>query len=94
LTVSAVSGDGLADVWDAVSTLVAWRRETGVWTSTRTDQARHWFHEEMRAEILARIAADSPTQVRMAQAEADVVAGRLSPAAAAALVLDPIFKRK
>jgi hypothetical protein len=48
----------------------------------------------MRAEILARIAADAPTQVRMAQAEADVVAGRLGPAAAAALVLDPIFKRQ
>lgn len=93
-TVSAVSGDGLAEAWDAVTALVAWRRDAGVWTNTRMDQARHWFHEELRAEILARLAADAPTQMRMAKAEDDVVASRLSPAAAAAIVLEPIFKRQ
>ncbi len=94
LTVSAVSGDGLADAWEAVSALVTWRRAKEVWSGTRTDQARHWFHEEIRAEILARLAADGSTQARMAHAEADVVAGRLSPAAAAAVVLDPILRRQ
>lgn len=92
LTVSAISGDGLSAAWDTVTALVAWRRETGVWSATRTDQARHWFHEELRAEILSRIAADPPTRARMASAEAEVVAGRMSPAAAAAVVLEPILK--
>jgi hypothetical protein len=47
----------------------------------------------MRAEIIARLAADRATQSRMAMAEADVAAGRISPAAAAAAVLDPLLRR-
>jgi LAO/AO transport system kinase len=91
LTVSAVTGEGLAAGWEAVTRLAEWRRESGVWAATRAEQARHWFHEEMRAEILSRLATDRATQARMAEVEALVTSGRISPAAAAAQVLDPIL---
>jgi LAO/AO transport system kinase len=91
MTVSAVTGAGLAEAWSAVERLAGWRRESGVWASTRAEQARHWFHEELRAEILARIAADAGMRARMAEAEGAVAAGRMSPAAAAAVVLEPVL---
>ncbi len=91
MTVSAVTGAGLAEAWAAVERLAGWRREAGVWAETRAEQARHWFHEELRAEVLAWIAADRGMQARMAAVEGAVVAGRMSPAAAAAAVLGPMF---
>lgn len=91
MTVSAVTGAGLAEAWAAVERLAGWRRESGVWAATRAEQARHWFHEELRAEILARIAADRGMRARMAEAEGAVAAGRMSPAAAAAAVLEPVL---
>lgn len=91
MTVSAVTGAGLGEAWSAVERLAGWRRESGVWAATRAEQARHWFHEELRAEILARIAADRGMRARMAEAEGAVAAGRMSPAAAAAAVLEPVL---
>ena len=90
LTVSAVTRAGLEAAWAAVSDLALWRRENGVWDETRAAQARHWFHEELRAALLARIGADAGMRARMAAAEAEVAAGRLSPAAAAAAVLGSV----
>jgi LAO/AO transport system kinase len=94
LTVSAVTGAGLDEAWGAVTALARWRRESGVWDATRAAQARHWFREELRAEILARIAADPGLRARMEAAEEEVAAGRIGPAAAAAEVLDPILTRR
>jgi LAO/AO transport system kinase len=92
LTVSAVTGDGLPQAWDSVTRLAEWRRGSGITATTRAEQARHWFHEELRAELLARLTADPGLQARMAAVESDVTAGRLSPSAAAARVLDPLLK--
>jgi LAO/AO transport system kinase len=94
LTVSAVTGAGLDEAWGAVTALARWRRESGVWDATRAAQAQHWFREELRAEILARIGADAGMRARMEAAEAEVAAGRIGPAAAAAQVLDPILTRR
>jgi LAO/AO transport system kinase len=94
LTVSAVTGAGLDEAWSAVAALARWRRETGAWDRARAAQARHWFHEELRAGILSLIGADAAMRARMAAAEEQVAAGRISPAAAAAQVLDPILPRR
>jgi LAO/AO transport system kinase len=94
LTVSAVTGAGLAEAWEAVTQLAVARRQSGAWEATRRAQARHWFREELRAEILARIAADAGMRARMEAAEEEVAAGRIGPAAAAAQVLDPILTRR
>ncbi|MBU2358735.1 MAG: methylmalonyl Co-A mutase-associated GTPase MeaB, partial [Alphaproteobacteria bacterium] len=53
MTVSALDGAGLAQAWDRMQELAAWRRDTGVLAATRADQARHWFREDLRTEMLA-----------------------------------------
>lgn len=87
MTVSALETIGLEKAWDEMQALVTWRRETSVWTRNRADQARYWFAEEVRLQLLARIAADPDLRDRMTALEKDVAAGLITPAAAAAEVV-------
>lgn len=87
LTVSAVEGDGLARAWAEMQALAAWRKDHGVWDKTRAEQATHWFEEEVRAGLLARLTGDPAMQARMAALGASVAAGETSPDAAAAEIL-------
>ncbi|RYG90826.1 methylmalonyl Co-A mutase-associated GTPase MeaB [Loktanella sp. IMCC34160] len=87
LTVSAVEGTGLSDAWAEMQALTDWRRDQGHFARRRTEQARHWFEEEVRLQLLARIAGDGALAARMRDAEAAVLRGELSPARAAAAVL-------
>lgn len=87
LLVSALEGRGLQDAWAEITTLVDWRKETGVWDETRKTQARYWFSEEVRVQMMERLMADDALAARIAAAEDAVAAGRELPAAAAAAVL-------
>ncbi len=89
MTVSAAEGRGLGAAWAEMRALADWRRGTGTWDRTRAAQARHWFHEEVRARLLARLTADADLRDRLATLEAEVAGGRLSPAAAAEAALAP-----
>lgn len=87
MIVSALETIGIADAWDEMQALINWRRETDVWGRSRAAQARYWFAEEVRLQLLARIASDPDLDARMTILEKEVVAGRMSPAAAAAEVV-------
>lgn len=87
MTVSALETVGIQDAWDKMTALVDWRREADVWQRARSDQARYWFAEEVRLQLLARLAHDPVLGEHMSQLEKAVAAGRMSPAAAAALVV-------
>ncbi len=87
MTVSALEGGGIAGVWDEISALVDWRRVHGHWAQRRAAQARHWFFEDVRQGVLARLETPSARALLGAMAE-DVVAGRVLPSEAARQVLD------
>ena len=87
MTVSALETIGLEIAWAEMQTFVNWRRDSSVWTSTRANQARYWFAEEVRLQLLARITADPDLHARMMALEKDVAAGLITPAAAAADVV-------
>jgi len=86
MTVSAVEGRGLTDAWSEIETLTRWRRDTGVFATRRAEQSRHWFEEEVRQGLLARLTADSTVRHRMQKLGAEVEAG-LSPTEAARRML-------
>jgi LAO/AO transport system kinase len=88
LTVSAQTGDGLEEAWAEMRALADWRREHGHWQGRRAEQAQHWFEEEVRHGLLARLTADPALAARMAELGAAVAEGRASPTAAADEVLD------
>ena len=90
MTVSALETRGLDAAWTEMQTLTDWRRDTGVWDQTRKAQARYWFAEEVRQGMLQLLREDPATAARMQDAEARVVDGTMTPAAAAAEVLAPL----
>ncbi|MGH1368223.1 MAG: methylmalonyl Co-A mutase-associated GTPase MeaB [Maritimibacter sp.] len=81
--VSAVTHDGLTDAWEAMDLLAKWRKDTGHWDRRRAEQARHWFLEDVRAGLLARLETDDQIRETVAALGAQVAAGDLSPTAAA-----------
>lgn len=86
LPVSALAQDGLAQAWDDMQTLTAWRKAEGHWTRTRAAQARHWFEEEVRQGLLSALSRE-PQRGLMASLGDRVATGDLTPEAAAAEML-------
>ncbi len=87
IMVSAIEETGLAAAWDEIQALAAWRRKNGHWTARRADQARHWFEEEVRQGLLARLVEDPAARSRMAELGAGVARGEVEPARAAEAML-------
>ncbi len=83
LTVSALTGEGLAEVITALERHRAWLMESGEGEARRRAQRRRWLREAM-AEALAEL-WDRDPQLAAARArlEEDVLAGRILPRRAA-----------
>lgn len=83
LTVSALEEAGLSKAWEEMQALAEWRRDAGLWDARRAEQARHWFEEEVRLGLLARLAADPEVRARLAELGRAVEDGRMAPGRAA-----------
>lgn len=86
--VSALTGAGLSEAWDAVERLAEARRASGAFAARRRAQAERWFADAVEAGLLARLSADPAFVARRARLARDVAAGRLAPDAAAEALLD------
>ncbi|WP_085792430.1 methylmalonyl Co-A mutase-associated GTPase MeaB [Roseivivax jejudonensis] len=86
MTVSAMEETGLARVWDEMTELARWRRESGHWERRRAEQARHWFEAEVREGLLARLGRE-PVRGAMATLARQVEAGEITAAIAADTLL-------
>lgn len=82
MAVSALQEDGLAQAWDNMQTLVAWRRDNGFWDQTRANQARYWFEEDVKQRLLAQLQTPE-ARAALAQLSDRVAAGEADPSAAA-----------
>lgn len=86
MMVSALESAGLEQAWGEVMALCDWRRDHGHWDARREGQARHWFEEEVRQGLLARLETPQARR-RLQDLSQSVVTGRLSAARAAELAL-------
>jgi len=89
-TVSAVTGDGLEAAWDEMQALHTWRVDQGHFAARRAAQARHWFEEDLRQALLARLTTDPAIRARVADLGDQVERGEKSAASAAAEALAEI----
>ncbi len=87
MCVSAEAETGLAEAWAEMRELADWRRETGHFAARRAGQARHWFEEEVRQGLLARLTSDPAARARMEALGREVAEGRAAPGRAAAEML-------
>jgi LAO/AO transport system kinase len=87
LTCSALEGTGIGDVWHAVEARVAADRASGELARRRAAQARDWMWADVTDTLAERLRADPAVRAELEHLEADVAAGRVSPAAAARQLL-------
>jgi len=87
MTVSALTGEGLAQSWADMQALVDWRRAQGFWATARAQQAQAWFHDEVRAALLAGLEADPKMRALRHALDQQVAEGSISPERAADQVL-------
>ncbi len=88
LSCSALLGEGIDDVWSVVEEYSAAARASGGLDRRRGEQAREWMWSEVGETLLERLRADDRVQADVDSLEAEVVAGRTSPTAAALQLLD------
>ena len=83
---SALAEEGLAQVWQEIRALAEWRRDQGIWAARRAEQARHWFAEEVRRLLLARLETPE-ARAGMAEQAERVARGEASAGTAAQALL-------
>ena len=93
MCVSAAEEAGLAEAWEEMQALIAWRRESGHFAARRAEQARRWFEEEVRHGLLARLTSDPALRARMETLGDAVAAGGAAPGKAAAELLGEVARR-
>ncbi|MBI5767135.1 MAG: methylmalonyl Co-A mutase-associated GTPase MeaB [Verrucomicrobia bacterium] len=86
LLASALTGDGVADVWRATDEFFANVRASGVLDARRRAQAVEWMHALIAESLRARFYASPAVKERLRVVEQAVAAGR-QPALAAAMEL-------
>ena len=85
--VSALTGAGVAEVWDDAARFRRALEASGDWQRRRAEQARAALWAEIGDGLLDRFRAAPAVAGRLGAAEAEVIAGGRSPAAAARLLL-------
>jgi len=91
LACSALNGDGIAEVWEAI---VAHKAAlTDVLADKRGAQARAWMWHELQDELMASLRADGRVAKQAAKLEEAVSDGKISPSAAAQKLLGVFLAR-
>jgi LAO/AO transport system kinase len=88
LTCSALLGEGIGEVWATVEEYVGAARATGGFERRRAEQAQQWMWAEVTETLLDELWAAPIVRARVGELEAEVAAGRCSPAAAARQLLE------
>lgn len=88
LLASSVTGEGIAEVWDAVERTDQALRAGGHLDKVRADQAKSWLWSEVSAGLLDGFRRDPRIAAELVRLEADVVAGNIAPGVAARRLLE------
>jgi LAO/AO transport system kinase len=91
-TASAITGDGVTQVWDVVGRFLQAVGEKGV-ARRRAEQARAWMWNEVGETLLAELRRHPEVKRLVAGLERDVESGRATPAAAARRMLEVFHGR-
>ena len=92
MTASALTGDGVAEVWQVIGRFMEAVGEKGV-ARRRADQARAWMWNEVGETLLAELRKHPGVKKLVVGLEREVEAGRATPAAAARLMLKAFHGR-
>ncbi len=88
LTCSALTGDGVDEVWQVVEGFVSAAREAGTFEARRRDQALQWVRTMVEERLVARFSGHPGVQAVRSEVEEAVLEGRLPPSVAVERLLD------
>jgi LAO/AO transport system kinase len=91
-TASALTGEGVAEVWQVIGRFMKAVGEKGV-ARRRADQARAWMWNEVGEPLLAELRKHPGVKKLVLGLEGEVEAGRATPAAAARRMLEAFHGR-
>lgn len=87
LACSALDHSGITEVWEAVEAFQQQTLENGFLAENRRQQAHFWLEDSLEAGLKSMFYQHPGVRAKLAELEADVLAGRVSPTDAAAQVL-------
>ena len=82
LTFSALTGDGIAKLWDTVLDHRQCMTKTGELAARRREQQVKWMWAMLEDRLFARLRSDPAIKAKLPRIEAAVAAGRMTPAVA------------
>jgi LAO/AO transport system kinase len=88
LQVSALTGHGLADVWNGVCAITDARRASGEFAARRRRQAEAWLWDIIRGRLLQDFRAHPAVRAALPAIERDIAAARIAPSVAARALLE------
>ena len=88
VTYSALTGDGIAAIWQKVLDHRAAMMASGEFAARRRDQQVKWMWAILEDWLKAKLRAEPAVRGRVRETEAAVAAGRISPAVAADMLMD------
>ncbi|HVW82294.1 MAG TPA: methylmalonyl Co-A mutase-associated GTPase MeaB [Mycobacteriales bacterium] len=88
LTCSALTGDGLLDVWASITGLIEQRRVSGELDRRRQEQRVSWMWALVRDELLRRLAGHDSVGALATELEHEVRTAALTPGLAAGRLVD------
>ena len=83
VTYSALTGTGLAELWQKVQDHRAAMQASGEFAARRRQQQVKWMWSMLDQRMMARLRADPAIRAKVKKIEAEVADGRISPAVAA-----------
>ena len=92
LRCSAQEGTGIAEIWDAIATCRSQLMKNNFFEKNRRQQAKYWLEEAIDAGIKAAFFGNPAVRAQLAALEPEILAGRVSPFAAAEAMLHAYFK--
>jgi len=85
---SALENTGIAELWEAIVEFQMDTLANGFLLENRRQQARYWLEDALEAGLKAMFYKHPAVKAKLAEVEAEVLAGRMSPTVAAARVLE------
>ena len=82
VTFSALTGDGIAELWTRISEHRERMSAAGALAARRREQQVKWMWAMLEERVMARLKSDPALRARLPKLEAAVAAGRTSPAIA------------
>lgn len=88
LTCSATSGEGIAEIWDAMEQFKTHTMENGAFHRRRQRQALAWFEDQVQSALRFRFRNHPDVKETLQALEQAVLNGRIAPSAAAQKLLE------